>query len=207
MVHIKGSPQGIVIAIENTDYDTGKQELIEKLLSSKTFFSGSLLKVHMTSHVLTEAELFFLRDVVKDILCETHLVFMESEPKMLPQKHSPLEDLKKNESITKYILHSIPSGKKVTYEHSIVIFGDIEADAMVKAGGNVIVMGGIYGTVHAGKDGNRSAFIVANKLTPKMLMIDTIIAAEHPAIWKKKLRMRPEIAYIKQDTICVKPYV
>ncbi len=207
MVHIKGSPKGIIIAIDNTDYDSGRQELIEKLLSAKTFFSGSVLKVHMTSNVLTEAELFFLQDAVKDILHETHIDFIDSEPKMLPQKHSPLEDLAENESITKYVRHSIPRGKKITYEHSLVILGDIEAGAKAEANGNIVVMGSICGTVHAGKSGNREACIVAQKIRPEKLMIDTLSANIKNDVFKNWLPKKAEVAFVKNDSICMKQFV
>lgn len=204
MIHIKGSPKGIVIAINDTDYDSGRQALIEKLLTSKNFFNGTALKVHMTSNVLTEAELFFLRDIVTDILYETQIDFIDSEPKMLPQKHSPFEDLAKNESVTKYIRHSIPCGKKIFYEHSVVIFGDIDAGAKVDANGNIVVLGSIYGAVHAGKNGNRNSFIIANRLNPEKIMIDTLSADIKYNVFHKMLRTKPEIAYVKNHTVYIR---
>ena len=38
MIILKGSPKGISVSVDDTDFETGRAELIEKLSASKEFF-------------------------------------------------------------------------------------------------------------------------------------------------------------------------
>lgn len=206
MITLKGSTKGIVIYVDDTDYLTGRIELEEKLLSSASFFKNADLRVFLTSNSLTEMELFFLRDTVTRVLCEAQVTFAEEAPKMLPQRHSELEELERDESVTKYVSRTVKSGETLEYAHSIVIIGDVEAGAKVAAGGNITVMGNLFGDVHAGAGGNQEAVVIASKLMPQTLLIDDLSVQVKPSTVKRFIGGKPEIAYISKGTIKIRQY-
>lgn len=206
MVILKGSPKGISVSVDDTDLQTGKKELSEKLLSSKDFFKGIELDVYLTSNSLTETEVFELFDVVKKALLETKVNFIEQEPKMIPKKHSPLDDLEQDEGITKFLRKTIKNGETVEYDNNIVIIGDVEVGAKIKAGGNVFVMGTLYGTVHAGAGGRQDAVVVAMKLMPEKLMIADYSTSVKLSAIKRIFSNVPEIAYIYKNAIKIEQY-
>ena len=206
MIILKGSPKGISVSVDDTDIETGKKELAEKLFASKEFFKDIELDVYLTSNFLTELEVLELRPAVISALSETKVKFIDEEPKMIPKKHSPLDDLSYDEGVTKFLRQTVKSGESVEYDNNIVIIGDVEAGAKVTAGGNVFVLGTLFGTVHAGADGRRDAAVVAMKLMPDKLMIaDMTAAVEHSTI-KKLFSNTPEIAYIYKDLIKIEQY-
>ena len=86
MIILKGSPKGISVSVDDTDFDTGRAELVEKLSASKEFFKDIALEVFLTSNSLTEAEVYLLQPAVREALCETDVTFIETEPKMIPKK-------------------------------------------------------------------------------------------------------------------------
>ena len=63
------------------------------------------------------------------------------------------------------------SGDVLESESSIVIIGDVEKGARVAAKGNVIILGSLKGTVHAGVAGNINAVIVAFEMAPDQVKI------------------------------------
>ncbi len=80
-----------------------------------------------------------------------------------------------NETLTKVFDGSLRSGKKLEFEGSLVIIGDINAGAEVIAGDHIIVLGTIRGLAHAGARGNRKAMIIANEIDATQIRIADIV--------------------------------
>ncbi len=207
MIILKGSPKGILVSVDDTDLETGRAELASKLSASKEFFKEISLEVFLTSNSLTEAEVWELRPVVEEVLCETEVVFLDYEPKMIPKKHSPLDELGDDEGITKFVRKTVSAGETVEYENNLVIIGDVEAGAKVSAGGNVFVLGTLSGIVHAGAKGKPDAVVVAMKLMPERLSIGEFSTfVKPPSAIKRFFSSVPEIAYVAENAIKIEQY-
>lgn len=206
MIILKGSPKGISVSVDDTDFETGRKELMEKLAGSKDFFKNISLEVFLTSNSLTDVEVFSLQPAVQEALCETEVIFIDEEPKMLPKKHSPLDELDFDEGITKFCRKTVHAGETVEYEHNLVVIGDVEAGAKIVAGGSVFVLGALYGSVHAGKNGKNDAAIVAMKLMPERLVIDEFSAYVKQSTFKRLFQNVPEIAYVYENAIKIEQY-
>ncbi len=102
------------------------------------------------------------------------------------------------------IFHSgtLRSGQEVVSERSIVIMGNVHYGASISASGNVIVIGKLNGCVHAGKDGNDKAFVVALNMSPTQLRIANVFGRA-PDKKTKKIVANPQIAYVEQDRIVI----
>lgn len=206
MITLKGSSKGISLSIDDADFETGREELIEKLTQNKDFFKGAELSVYMTSNTLTEAEVFLLRETVERVLENASIRFIDSEPRMIPMQHSPLEDLAQDEGITKFCRKTIKQGETVEYGENLVVIGDVEAGAKVIAGGNVFVLGALYGSVHAGAGGRKDAVVVAMKLMPEKLIISDLSVKVKQSAIKRIFSGVPEIAYVSRNTIKIEQY-
>ncbi|MDE5830965.1 MAG: septum site-determining protein MinC [Clostridia bacterium] len=79
------------------------------------------------------------------------------------------------ETVTKIIDGSLRSGKRIEFDGSLVILGDVNAGAEVIAREHIIVMGVLRGLAHAGAKGNREAMIVANDIDAVQLRIADIV--------------------------------
>ena len=83
----------------------------------------------------------------------------------------------------------------------------IEPGARVAAKGNIVIVGALYGSVHAGASGDRNAFIVALSMQPKQLMIADI-EAKRQIIYQESLNISgPKIAVIDGKRIYLDPLV
>ena len=206
MIILKGSPKGISVSVDDTDFETGRKDLANKLSASKEFFKEISLEVFLTSNSLTEAEVWELQPVVREVLSETEIIFLDHEPKMIPKKHSPLDELGNDEGVTKFVRKTVLAGEVVEYENTLVVIGDVEGGAKVVAGGNVFIMGALYGSVHAGATGKQDAVVVAMKLMPERLSIGELTTFVKPNAIKRFFSNVPEIAYVAENTIKIEQY-
>ena len=88
---------------------------------------------------------------------------------------------------------------------SLIIYGDVNSGAEVKAGGDIVVLGALRGNAHAGINGRLSAVIIAMELVPVQLQIGNFI---NRRTINQKPRGYPEIARIGvEDAIIVEKFV
>lgn len=78
-------------------------------------------------------------------------------------------------SETKFYKSSLRSGKKVEFEGSLVILGDVNAGAEVIAGENIVILGTLRGLAHAGAKGNKKAIIASNLIDSPQIRIANIV--------------------------------
>ncbi len=90
-------------------------------------------------------------------------------------------------------------------ETSIVILGNVDAGAKVIAKGNVVVMGSINGVVHAGANGDRTAFITALDMNPKLLKIGDVCLKRHKRNKRDEIFLEPKIAVVDGEHIYIDP--
>ena len=122
----------------------------------------------------------------------------------LPQRTDPLNARAAEPS--RIIPYTIRSGQTEHFpQGSLVIYGDVNSGAEVRAGGDIVVLGALRGNAHAGINGRLSAVIISMELVPVQLQIGHFIN-RHPM--NQKPRGYPEIARIGvEDVIIVEKFV
>ncbi|MCP9929100.1 septum site-determining protein MinC [Cyanobium sp. CH-040] len=71
---------------------------------------------------------------------------------------------------------TLRAGDHLEVEGSVLVLGDVNPGACVRAGGHVLVWGRLRGTAHAGCRGDTEARIVALQLRPLQLRIADVVA-------------------------------
>lgn len=71
---------------------------------------------------------------------------------------------------------TLRAGDHLEVEGSILLLGDVNPGASIRASGHVLVWGRLRGTAHAGHTGDASARIIALQLRPLQLRIATAVA-------------------------------
>jgi len=100
---------------------------------------------------------------------------------------------------------TLRSGQLIQYKGDVVVVGDVNPGAHIKAVGSVIIMGTVRGIIQAGASGDYGAFIAAYKMQPSQLRIGDIITRSPEGLGSKS--DNPEIALVKQGMIVVEPYL
>lgn len=99
---------------------------------------------------------------------------------------------------------TLRSGQSLEVKDSIIVIGDVNPGANVIAGGNIVVIGSLKGSVVAGANGNQNAFVMALSMTPIQIQIADVVArcSDSKKIPKSK-KNDAMIATIIDNEICI----
>jgi len=167
-----------LIGVLGTKLSYKEKAILEELLSK-------LLKINVLS-----LEIFSYNDNKNNIETETEKTVKDNN-----------NDKCKPNGI-KFIETTLRSGNEIISDGHIVVLGDVNPGAILKAKGNILVMGKLRGIAHAGIDGNDEAFIAANSLMPNQIRISDIISRA-PDNADTVDRITPEKALISDGRIII----
>ncbi len=102
---------------------------------------------------------------------------------------------------TRIVIGPVRSGVILDHRGHVIVFGDVNPGAEVRAAGNIVVLGKLKGLAHAGI-GADVGFIVALHLQPQQLRIGRMVARSSDDI----TTAIPEIAYVTNGSIVVERY-
>ncbi len=210
LVTIRSSRYGLDIELDpEEDFDSLLEILTGKFRSSARFFKDAKMALSFSGRSLTRTEEEKILQVISentqiDILC-----VVEQNDKNEPMYRSIVEqtlsDISKREG--QFYRGTLGKREILESESSIVILGDVEPGARIIAKGNVVIVGALYGAVHAGASGDRDAFVVALSMQPKQLCIGDI-EAKRQIIYQESLSIKgPKIAVVDGRRIYLDPLV
>jgi len=207
LVVFRGKRDGLTVWLDDKpDFDAILAAFREKTDLSGDFFSGANMKVTFTGRRLLDEQ----RDVLMEILAKSMEIPVqdaETHPAPLAAgitgsfSHQGLDERPS-------VFHNgtLRSGQSIRYAGDVVVLGDVNPGAEVIAEGNIIILGSLKGTVHAGCAGDERSFVSAVSLVPIQLRIcDKITHAL--AAGKKKIARAPMYAYLHEGQIYVAPLV
>lgn len=92
-------------------------------------------------------------------------------------------------------------------ENSIVVLGDVYPGSAVMSGGNIIILGGLYGEAYAGGTGREDCYIVALEMEPERLKIGDFKYKTNAkqSKWGIRPKVQPKIAHLKNGKIVFDP--
>ncbi len=100
---------------------------------------------------------------------------------------------------------NLRSGMSLEYDGTIVILGDVNPGAQVKATGNIIILGALKGIAHAGSMGEPEAYVFALNMNPIQLRIGELIT-RFPDGERSKSLKNPEYAYVEDGIVYVSAF-
>lgn len=182
-VIIKGKNDRLVIALNpKADFLELCDILKTKILEAKNFIGNSRMAIEFSGRKLTSEQ----EDILIGILTENSnivisYIFTDKNEKvekknkekkskdqvMALSKLNPLME----EGKTHFYRGTLRSGAKIESDGSVVVIGDVNPSSIIKARGNVIVLGRLNGTVYAGLNGDDKAFVTAIYFNPIQLTI------------------------------------
>lgn len=210
-VEFKGNKSGIIVNVKGeAPFEEIKNRIIDKLESYVGFFSGAKI-CKINCEYLDDVEIL---DIKNSITSKFDVDFIEDMNTEVIKNFNTkyVNNLRSGEEINfdgdVVVLNDMKPGSQVTSSLNTVVLGNISPGARVVSGGNVVVMGKIEGFVHAGANGNESAYVIAKKLSPKILQIATNIAeAPDEEVYEVKKESGSEIAFINDGRIVIESYL
>lgn len=218
-MEIKGIKEGILITLEEQEWQDAKDALICKIKEKQDFFQGAQLVFDVGNTVLGANELGEVRDmlttngvilhgviskslVTQGVAREMGLITKLEKPKLkADQKLKPLDVALSGEAAI-FIRRTMRSGFKVAYQCHVIVLGDVNPGAEIIASGSVVVWGRLRGTVYAGAEGDLAAVVCALDLSPTQLRIASKITTTP----QDHVDPKPEIASIVDGQIIAEPW-
>ena len=200
-IAIKGNKDGFNVIIQMDkfgDFNEMLEALLNKLKKGKNFFTGANLIITTELNSINERQAKILKDSIFDQIAVKNCEFRQKE-----------ENVKKvcdgvYEGRTKFIRTTVRGGQMLTYPGNIIIVGDVNHGAEVKALGNIIVLGSLNGRVYAGDNGNEKSIIAAFSMSPELLSIAGKITVSPDNFEKSGY---PEVASLKDGEMILEPYL
>lgn len=207
-VIFKGTKEGISILLDKeTDFATIKEQLEHKLEDAAKFFNGFKTNIVLKGKILTEDEETELLSVISE-KTNMNISFFHNEAGTAAETISPvqaiLSETIKQENFTKFHKGNVRSGQAIDFDGSVVVIGDVNPGGVIRATGNIIVLGALKGMAHAGCKGLTEAFVAALVMAPVQLRIADKIT-RFPDTEERRNNVQPEYAYIEDGQIYVVP--
>lgn len=184
----------IVIRIsEKAEHDETIDCLNKKLPALKKLYKTEKTPICVAGKILKNKEMEEIKEIIeKEIQVE---ISFQSPQELGLHGITKVFEKEIETSETKFYKGSIRSGKKVEFEGSLVILGDVNGGAEVIAGENIAVLGALRGLAHAGAKGNKKAIIAASKIECPQIRISNIVKE----LEKENLEQEYKFAYADEN--------
>lgn len=206
---IKSFPNGITLYLNpEPEIDSLLEEIAEKFQQSRNFFRDARMALSVEGRELQEEE---ERQIVKTIQNNSDLEIVcivgkneDTNKKFV--KAIQRVDVHRADNYGRFYRGTLKNGQKIETESSIVILGDVYPGCCVTATKDIIIIGGLYGEVHAGFGGEDGHYVVALEMSPEKIRIgDFRYKPREKAKWGIKPKVQPKIAYVKDSHIVMEP--
>ncbi len=195
------------------DPDMNFSELLgcirDKFYASRNFLGNGSIILDISGRTLSDIEESLVIDAIRassdvDISCV--IGRDDEELERIKKVGGILEDRMREDEKCSIFHGSLMKNKCVEVEDSVIVFGDVNPGSEIKSKGNIIVLGGLYGTAHAGSAGDASSFICAIEMEPLELRIaDLKYEPDSKPIWSAVLKSAPKVARIVEKEITIGP--
>ncbi|WP_067837395.1 septum site-determining protein MinC [Amphibacillus sediminis] len=166
-VTIKGTREGLTLYLDDSCSFDDLLEELDRTLSQDDLDEEQMitLTVQLGNRYLHNDQEETLRALIRK---KNKMVVQNIESNVI-LKQQALE--LKEESDVRTITKTVRSGQVVEVKGDLLLIGDVNPGATVKATGNVFIMGNLRGIAHAGYLGNKEAIIAASYMDPVQLRI------------------------------------
>ena len=206
-VVIKSFPNGIALYL-NADLPFEKvlEEVGFKFADARNFFGAATMALSIEGRPVTDVEELRILETIREnsnlnIACivERDDAVNKNYVKALAHVQKKTEEGAEGQ----FFFFFLKNRETLETESSIIILGDVYPGSTVISARSIIILGGLYGKAHAGGNGRDGAFVAAFEMEPERIKIGDFkyLSGTKQSKWGFKPKVRPKIAYIKNDRI------
>lgn len=208
-VVIKSNKYGITLHLDkDLPFSELLGEIKEKFKASSRFFENAQMALAFEGRSLSREEQLEVIQVIQENSSLEILCVLEQDKLKESYMKQALEERQRERSSNdgRFYKGTLRSGQVLESETSIIILGDVNPGATVVSKGNVVVLGTLKGTIHAGAAGNEHTFVAALNMAPMQIRIADAIARSADGPVNTKISMTgPMIAYAEDGNIYMEP--
>ena len=181
----------------------------DKFYASKTFLGSSSIILDIEGRKLSDIEESLIVDAI-NASCDVSVACLvgknESDQEHIKKVGEILND--KIDSMDKCIIlqSSVMNKQVIDVEDSVIVLGDVNPGSQIKSCGNIIVLGGLYGSAYAGSSGDETSFVCAIEMEPESLFIaDKEYTPDSKPKWSAMLKPAPKVARVTDGELTIGP--
>ena len=163
----------IVRISEKATYEESIECLKKKVPALKKLYKTEKTPILITGKILKNREMEEVKEIITSQIKVKVSFDSPKELGLYGITKAFEKDIENSE--TKFYKGNMRSGKKVEFEGSVVVLGDVNGGAEVIAGENIVVLGVLRGLAHAGAKGNKKGLIAAHRIESPQLRIANIV--------------------------------
>lgn len=208
-VVIKSNKYGITLFLDREiAFCDLLKDIAAKFRASSDFFQNAQMALAFDGRRLSREEQLEVIRVIQENSSLEILCVLEQDALKESFMKQALEERQheRNSNNGRFYKGTLRSGQVLESETSIIILGDVNPGATIVSKGNVVVLGTLKGTVHAGAAGNEDSFVAALNMIPMQIRIaDAIARSADGPIHIKGDTKSPMIAYVEDGNIYMEP--
>ena len=206
-VVIKSFPNGIALYLNaELPFEKVLEEIGYKFSDARNFFGSATMALSIEGRQVTDLEEIRIIEAIQgnsslNIACIVGKDEESNRNYIKALAHTQKKQEEKTEG--QFFKGDLKNKEILETENSIIILGDIYPGSSVISSRNIIVLGALYGKAYAGGNGCEGAFVAAFEMEPERIKIGDFkyIPNTKQAKWGIRPKVRPKIAYVKNDRI------
>lgn len=181
-VVIKSNQYGLTLVLDpNVSFEQLITDICTKFANSRTFFGKTSMVLSIEGRELSGQEASVVIEAIQ-LNSDITIDLLEEKQQLKDVQMKDKIDRFYYENIydnAKIIKGNVSKNEEITSDTSLIILGDIKAKATVRAAGNIVVLGTVSGSVHAGYPEDNSCYLVANHMEASEVSIGTTTGEVH----------------------------
>lgn len=176
-VVIKGNKAGMTVIMDpDLPFDELLHAVENKFKETARFWGSAQMTLTLEGRTLTAKEEFQIVNTITENSSIEIMCLIDSDANRIERCEKALNEklMELSSSTGQFYKGTLRAGDVLESEASIVVIGDVEKGARVTAKGNVVILGTLKGTVHAGAAGNINTVVVAFEMAPDQVRISDI---------------------------------
>lgn len=211
-VIIKSFQNGISVYLDKEmPFEELLGEIAFKFKESSHFFKDAKMAISLDGRELTDEEERMVLDTVT-ANSDLHIVCLVGKDEETNQNYlKALHQLEyrndEQDNEGHFYRGTLKNGQILETESSIVVLGDVYPGSAIISTKDIVILGGLFGKVYAGGNGNEGHFVVALEMAPERLQIGDFKYKnnERQFKWSIKPKIQPKIAYVKNNRVVMEP--
>jgi len=181
----------------------------DKFYASRSFLGNTSIILDIDGRKLSDIEESLIIDAVhasSDVSVSCLVGRNENDQEHIRKVNEILNERLQGSDKCMILQSSVMNKQVIEVEESIVILGDVNPGSEVRSAGNIIVLGGLYGSAHAGYPEDDSCFICAVELEAESMGIGGYsYVPDSKPIWSAVLKSAPKVARISDGQFTISP--
>ncbi len=207
---IKSFQNGINLRLNpDVEFEILLQDISAKFSSSRAFFKSADIALSLEGRTLNAEQEMAILEAIRENSDLNVICIIGKDDASQNNFIKALQTLQSklpSGDYARFYKGTVKNNDIIEMDDSIIILGDVNPGCMVAASKSIIVMGGLYGEAHAGKEDPENSFIIALEMEPESLCIGNFkYRTVRKGKWKIHQKIQPKIAFLKEEQVVLEP--